>query len=60
VIDDAVAMLGGLADSVGGESGTPLAHQTLPAMDMDQVERMLDSRRKSSESSQSDRRSFSE
>jgi macrolide phosphotransferase len=60
VIDDAVAMLGSLADSVGGESSAPLSHQTLPAMDVDQVERMLASRRSPGESSRSEPRPASE
>jgi aminoglycoside phosphotransferase (APT) family kinase protein len=60
VIDDAVAMLGGLADSVGGEASAPLSHQTLPAMDVDQVERMLASRRSPGDAGHSDRRSSSE
>ncbi len=60
VIDDAVSMLGGLADSVGDESSAPLSHQTLPAMDVDQVERMLASRRTPTGSSQGDRRADAE
>ncbi|WP_108250313.1 phosphotransferase [Planctomonas deserti] len=60
VIDDAVSMLGGLADSVGDESSASLSHQTLPAMDVDQVERMLASRRSPMQPSNGERRSSPE
>ncbi|WP_414172665.1 macrolide 2'-phosphotransferase [Clavibacter tessellarius] len=44
IIDDAVNMLSALVDTVRADEGQRIAHETLPVMDVDQVEEMLDSR----------------
>ncbi|HEU4849282.1 MAG TPA: phosphotransferase [Terrimesophilobacter sp.] len=45
IVDDAVAMLHGLADSVRDDLSTTLSHHTMPVMAVDEVEAMLDRRR---------------
>ncbi|HXD62147.1 MAG TPA: phosphotransferase [Lacisediminihabitans sp.] len=47
IVDDAVAMLHGLLDSVQGDMGQALGHNTMPVLDVDQVEDMLDHRQRS-------------
>ncbi|NEM90589.1 phosphotransferase [Galbitalea soli] len=42
IVDDAVEMLSGLAESVLGEASEPIGPQTMPTLDVDQVEDMLD------------------
>ena len=44
VVDDAVAMLDVLVQSVQGHTAGALAHETGPILDVDEVERMLDQR----------------
>ena len=61
IIDDAVGMLSGLVDSVHSDVMNPITHQTLPAMDVGEVEQMLDARRQPpTDSDHNDRRSLSE
>jgi len=45
IVDDAVAMLQGLADSVHNDLGSTLSHDTMPVLGVDEVEAMLDQRR---------------
>jgi aminoglycoside phosphotransferase (APT) family kinase protein len=47
IVDDAVAMLHGLVDSVQGETGQSLSHNTMPILDVAQVEDMLDHQQRS-------------
>ncbi len=42
IVDDAVAMLHGLVDSVQGSEDNSLGHNTMPVLDVAQVEDMLD------------------
>ena len=44
IIDDAVAMLHGLADRVHNDLDQNLSHQTMPVLAVDEVEALLDSR----------------
>jgi aminoglycoside phosphotransferase (APT) family kinase protein len=44
IVDDAVAMLHGLADRVQNDLGATLSHNTMPIMAVDEVEAMLDRR----------------
>lgn len=45
VVDDAVAMLQGLADTVSNDLDNSLHHNTMPVLGVDEVEAMLDQRR---------------
>ena len=47
IVDDAVGMLHGLVDSVQGDLGQSLGHNTMPVLDVAQVEDMLDHRQRS-------------
>jgi macrolide phosphotransferase len=61
ITDDAVAMLDTLVDSVHSDVRTPISHQTLPVLDVDEVEKMLDTHRQPpSDSDHNNRRSLSE
>ncbi len=44
IVDDAVGLLQGLADSVHNDLGNTLSHNTMPVLDVDQVEAMLNQR----------------
>lgn len=46
IVDDAVAMLHGLADAVRDDLSSTLSHHTMPVMAVDEVEAMLDDRRR--------------
>jgi macrolide phosphotransferase len=48
IVDDAVAMLHGLVDSVQGNLDQNLVHNTMPVMAVDEVEAMLDRNERSS------------
>lgn len=45
IVDDAVALLHGLADRVHDDLDTSLSHHTMPVLAVDEVEAMLDRRR---------------
>jgi len=45
IVDDAVELLQGLADRVHDDSGSSLSHDTMPVLNVDEVEAMLDQRR---------------
>jgi macrolide phosphotransferase len=47
IVDDAVAMLHGLVDTVENNLDQTLSHNTLPVMALDEVEAMLDKERRS-------------
>lgn len=47
IVDDAVQMLHGLVDSVQGDLGQSLGHNTMPILDVTQVEDMLDHQQRS-------------
>ncbi|WP_150308316.1 phosphotransferase [Planctomonas psychrotolerans] len=61
ITDDAVSMLDALVDSVHSDVRTPISSETPPAMDLNEVEKMLDTHRQpSNDSDHNDRRSLSE